>query len=346
MSNNKTEQPTPKRKREAREKGDVCKSQDIASVATVLGLTLYLYFIGPDILERLLFLVEFPMLEMHKPFNEIASTYSSIAIDTLIILVVPVVCFVMALALISNLVQVGFLYAPKAAMPKLENLDPAKWFKKTFSMKNFVEFLKNVVKVIILSLVTWYVFEKNLALLFQLETQTIYGYWNVVGSILSDLLIITTVAFGIIAVLDFLFQKWKYNKDHLMSMEEVKQEYKEMEGDPQIKSKRRELAREIATQDTMSNVRRAKVLVTNPTHFAVALEYEKGKTPLPIILAKGEGHIAKRMIKVAEEEGIPIMRNVPLARELFATGTENSYIPKNLIKPVADVLRWVQSIQK
>ncbi len=346
MSSDKTEQPTPKRLRESREKGDICKSQDIPSVATVLGLTVYLYFIGPDIFKKLMLLTEFPMLEMHKPFKEIASSYAALTTDIMFSLIIPIISFVMALALISNLSQVGFLYAPKAAMPKLENLDPAKWFKKTFSMKNLVEFFKNIIKVGVLGLVVWYVFKNNLGLLFQLESQGIYGFWSIIGSIISDLLIMTTVAFGIIAILDFLFQKWKYNKDHLMSKEEVKQEYKEMEGDPLIKSKRRELARELATQDTMSHVRQAKVLVTNPTHYAIALDYEKGKTPLPIILAKGEGHIAKRMIKVAEEEGIPIMRNVPLARELFATGTELSYIPKNLIKPVADVLRWVQSLQK
>ena len=131
-----------------------------------------------------------------------------------------------------------------------------------------------------------------------------------------------------------------------MSKDEVKREYKEMEGDPQIKGKRKQLHQEMLSQNTLGNVRKAKVLVTNPTHYAVALDYEKDRTPLPVILANGEGFLAQRMMQVAREEGIPIMRNVPLARSLFENGTENAYIPKDLIGPVAEVLRWVQSLQR
>lgn len=131
-----------------------------------------------------------------------------------------------------------------------------------------------------------------------------------------------------------------------MSKDEVKREYKEMEGDPYIKGKRKQLHRELIAQGAMDNVRKAKVLVTNPTHYAVALDYDKDTTPLPIILAKGEGELARRMIAVAQEEGIPIMRNVSLARNLFENGTENAYIPQDLIRPVAEVLRWVQSLKQ
>ena len=131
-----------------------------------------------------------------------------------------------------------------------------------------------------------------------------------------------------------------------MTKDEVKREYKEMEGDPHIKGKRKQLHQEMLAQNTLSNVRKAKVIVTNPTHFAVALDYEKDRTPLPVILAKGEGLMARRMVEIAREEGIPVMQNVPLARSLFAEGTENAYIPKELIGPVAEVLRWVQSLQE
>ncbi len=346
MSSDKTEQATPKRLREAREKGDICKSQDIPSVAIVFGIAVYLIVMGPSILQQLLELAEFPMLVMHKPFDTVLGQISAIAIESMLRLVVPFVCFVMFLGLVANIAQVGFLFAPKAAMPKLENLSPTKWFKKIFSMKNLFEFIKNIVKVVVLSLVVYYVLKKDLNILFQIESLEIFDFWATLGNIVADLLMLVTGAFGCIAALDFLYQKWKYNKDHMMSKEEIKQEYKEMEGDPHIKGKRRELLREMLTQDSLGRVRKAKVIVTNPTHFAIALDYEKGKTPLPLIVAKGEGYLAKRIIKIAEEEGIPIMRNVPLAQELFSTGTENSYIPSHLIKPVAEVLRWVQSLQK
>ena len=123
-------------------------------------------------------------------------------------------------------------------------------------------------------------------------------------------------------------------------------EYGRSEGDPQVKSQRKQLHKELMNQNTLSNVRKAKVLVTNPTHYAVALDYDKDTTPLPVILAKGEGALAQRMIETAKEEGIPIMRNVPLARALYAEGTENAYIPRDLIGPVAEVLRWVQSLER
>ncbi len=340
----KTEQPTPKRIREAREKGDLCKSQDIPTALTVVGLTAYIILMGPSIMQDLIVMTEIPFKFMNEPFLIALGACVQSIIDIMLGIIYPIVFFVMGIALVANLAQVGFLFTMQGAMPKMENLSPSKWFKKTFAMKNLVEFVKNLLKVGILAYGVWYVMENNFRLLFRLQTGTIFDFWAVLGSIVQDLLIIASGSFAVIAALDFLYQKWKYNKDHMMSKDEVKKEYKEMEGDPQIKGKRKQLHQELLQQNAMGNVRNAKVLVTNPTHFAIALDYEKGKTPLPVILAKGEGFLAERMIQVAREEGIPIMRNVPLARELFETGTENSYIPRNLIQPVAEVMRWVGTL--
>jgi type III secretion protein U len=131
----------------------------------------------------------------------------------------------------------------------------------------------------------------------------------------------------------------------MMTKDEVKREYKEMEGDPHIKGKRRQLQREMASQGAVGSVARAKVLVTNPTRLAVALDYEEGRTPLPIVLAKGEGELARRMVAEAERLGIPVLREVGLARDLFAEAGENAYIPKNLIGPVTEVLKWLKSLE-
>ena len=237
----------------------------------------------------------------------------------------------MAVALVANLGQVGILFAFKGAMPKLENVSPSKWFQKVFSMKNLVEFLKNIIKVTVLGVTVWVVMRDHLPTLFAIQRGTIWTMWEVLGMAVKDLLLMAAGVFCVIAAVDYLFQK---------------REYKEMEGDPQVKGKRKQLHQEMLSQNALGNVRKAKVLVTNPTHYAVALDYEKDRTPLPVILAKGEGFLAQRMIRVAQEEGIPIMRNVPLARSLFENGTENAYIPKDLIGPVAEVLRWVQSLQR
>lgn len=345
MSGEKTEQPSSKRLREAREKGDVSKSQDIPSAVTVMGLAVYVISSAESFFASLLTLVEVPMHYIARPYDESLPMVVGAMWSLALKIIGPIVALVMGLALVANLGQIGFLIALKGAMPKMENLSPSKWFKKTFAMKNVVEFIKNVLKVTVLSYVVYNVLQAHIRDLFCIQQGTIWDLWRITGATLGDMLFQGAAAFCVLAALDYLYQKYQYNKQHMMSKEEVKQEYKESEGDPQIKGKRKQLHQEMLNQNNLGNVRKAKVLVTNPTHFAIALEYEKDKTPLPIILAKGEGHLAERMIAVAKEEGIPIMQNVPLARSLFKDGTENSYIPKDLIAPVAEVLRWVQSLK-
>ena len=346
MSGEKTEQPTPKRLREAREKGDVPKSQDVAPALTVLALTIYLAVKGEDIFMRLQKMGNEVISTIGLPFDQaLGITLTSVG-NTALSIVAPVVALVMGAALIGTLGQVGVLVAPKAAIPKLENLSPSKWFKKVFSVKNAVDFLKNILKVTVLGLTAWVVLRDHLRELFLIPGGDIRLLWSTLGSAAKDLTLTVAGIFCVIAMLDYLFQRWQYNKQHMMSKDEVRREYKEMEGDPHIKGKRKQLHQEMASQNALGNVRKAKVLVTNPTHYAVALDYEKDRTPLPIIVAKGEGLLAKRMIEIAKQEGIPIMQNVPLARELFRNGTENAYIPQDMIAPVAEVLRWVQSLQR
>ena len=303
MSSEKTEQPTPKRLRDSREKGQVAKSQDVPSALTVILLC-------------------------------------SLRVA------LPLIGMVMAVALCANLMQVGVLFSVQAAMPKLENLSMGKWFKQVFSLKNLVEFLKNIIKVLILGVSVYVIFSDYMPQLFRIPQGDIGDMWRLLGSACGELVLVSAGVFCVIAAADWCFQKWQFNKQHMMSKEEVKREYKESEGDPLIKGKRKQLHQEMIAQNQIANVRKAKVLVTNPTHFAVALDYEKDRTPLPVILAKGQGVLAQRMIETAREEGIPIMRNVPLARSLYEQGTENAYIPQDLIGPVAEVLRWVQSLRQ
>lgn len=342
----KTEQPTPKRIREAREKGDVCKSQDIATALVVLALGTYLLVMSGNIFKLVLAMIEMPFTLMNVPFDTAAPEAAAGIFDASMQIVLPILALVMAVALLSNLAQVGVLFSLKAAMPKLDNISPSKWFKKVFSLKNVVDFTKNCIKVGALGWAVWSVIEANVRNLFAVRHGTVWSLWSLVGTAVIHLILIAAGMFCVIAALDFLYQKWQYNKEHMMSKDEIKREYKEMEGDPHIKGKRKQLHKELIAQGAMDNVRKAKVLVTNPTHYAVALDYDKDTTPLPIILAKGEGQLAQRMIAVAEEEGIPIMRNVALARNLFENGTENAYIPQDLIRPVAEVLRWVQSLKQ
>ena len=342
----KTEQPTPKRLRESREKGDVCKSQDVPSALTVLALSVYIVVMGGHLLESLLAMMELPMKLLSTPYAEAAPRAAEATFHVAVSIVAPLVGLVMAGALVANLGQVGILFAFKGAMPKLENVSPSKWFQKVFSMKNLVEFLKNIIKVLILGISVYVIFSDYMPQLFRIPQGDIGDMWRLLGSVCGDLVLVSAGVFCVIAAADWCFQRWQFNKQHMMSKEEVKREFKESEGDPLIKGKRKQLHQEMIAQNQIANVRKAKVLVTNPTHFAVALDYEKDRTPLPVILAKGQGVLAQRMIETAREEGIPIMHNVPLARSLYEQGTENAYIPQDLIGPVAEVLRWVQSLRQ
>jgi type III secretion protein U len=247
--------------------------------------------------------------------------------------------------LAANLIQIGVLVSVKAALPKLDKLNPAQWFKKTFALKNVVELVKIVAKTLVMAIVVSIAIEDNLGLLLSIPYGGIGGIAPVAGSLFATLISRVAPVFLVLAALDYFFQRRQYIKGLKMSKDEVKREYKEMEGDPQIKGKRKQLHQEMAMSNTLATVRKARVVVTNPTHVAVALLYDEKKTPLPVIAAMGEGLLARRIVDIAREEGIPIMRNVSLARALLQDGAENEYIPAELIRPVAEVLRWAQTLK-
>jgi len=247
---------------------------------------------------------------------------------------------------IGHVGQTGFMFAMKAAMPKLDKLNPKNWFTKTFSIKNLVEFLRSIVKIAVVSLVFYKVFMEALPLLMRLPGQGTRGVDIALRLVLWRASLYCAAAFALIAAADWLFQRWQFMKEHKMSKEDIKQEFKQMEGDPQIKGQRKQLHQEMVMNDQAQSVRQADVLVTNPTHLAIAIEYKPEKTPLPVVLAKGEGALAERMMKIAEEAGVPIMRNVPLAHDLWEQGQELQYIPSSLIEPVAEVLRWLRELKE
>jgi type III secretion protein U len=166
-----------------------------------------------------------------------------------------------------------------------------------------------------------------------------------VGALLKQMIIYTALAYGVISFFDFGYQRWHHTKELMMSKDEVMREYKEMEGDPHVKSHRKALAQEIAMGEGVQRAAKASVVVTNPTHVAIALYYEEGDTPLPVVLAKGENLVAQRMVAVAEAAGVPVMQNVPLARALLETAPVDQYVPSELLESVAEILRVVRALR-
>ncbi|MDR3299156.1 MAG: type III secretion system export apparatus subunit SctU [Candidatus Accumulibacter sp.] len=342
----KTEPPTSKRLRDAREKGQVCKSQEVG--ATAVLLTVFGIFLGAGsfIWETLIMMFEAPLRAIHLPFWEALPNVAGEVAMLAMRLTALILGAAIAAGLAANLIQIGVLISIKSVTPSLDKLNPAQWFKKTFAIKNFVELLKTIAKTLIIAWVVKIAIEDNLGLLLSIPYGGLGGIAPSAGALFASLIFRVAPVFLAVAVFDYFFQHWQYIKGLRMSKDEVKREYKEMEGDPMIKGKRKQLHQEMATSNTLSNVRKAQVVVTNPTHVAVALMYDEKKTPLPIIVGMGEGLLAQRIMEIAKEEGIPIMQNVPLARALLQDGVENEYIPADLIRPVAEILRWAQSLKK
>ncbi|MDR2051039.1 MAG: type III secretion system export apparatus subunit SctU [Deltaproteobacteria bacterium] len=341
----KTEQPTPKRLREAREKGQICKSQEVGATAVLLAVFGVFLAGGSFIWDNLLLMFEIPLHFMNLPFTMALPTAAGEVAMTGLKLIAVVLGTAIAAGLAANLIQVGVLISIKAITPKLDKLNPSQWFKKTFAVKNLVELIKTIVKTLIIAWVVKIAMEDNIGRLLSLPYGDLDSIPPIAGSLFASLIYSVAPVFLAVAAFDYFFQRWQYIKGLRMSKDEVKREYKEMEGDPQIKGKRKQLHQEMAMSNTLSNVRKAQVVVTNPTQVAVALIYDEKNTPLPIVAGMGEGLLAQRIIEIAKEEGIPIMQNVPLARALLRDGVQNEYIPSDLIKPVAEVLRWARSLQ-
>jgi type III secretion protein U len=227
--------------REAREKGDVAKSQDVAPALTVLALTVYCIVMGEDIFMRLQEMGNGVFSTIGLPFDQAVGIAFTEVGNAALGIVAPIVALVMGAALVGTLGQVGVLVAPKAAMPKMENLSPSKWFQKVFSAKNAVDFLKNIIKVTVLGITAWTVLKSHMQELFLIPGGDIRLLWATLGSAAKDLTLYVAGIFCVIALLDYLFPRWQYNKQHMMSKDEVRREYKEMEGDPHIKAKRKQL---------------------------------------------------------------------------------------------------------
>lgn len=342
----KTEPPTTKKLRDARKKGQVAKSKEVSSAAVIIAVfgalvALFPTFVG-EVQQMILLPTHFYNVEFGLAANAVLS---QVAITSLLV-TAPVIVVAAVIAIVANMAQVGMLFTAEPLKPKLSNLNPASGLKKMVSPKNLFEFLKSAVKIAFLSLLLFIVIRSSLQDLVKIPHCGLGCIPTVAGKLLFEIMIYTVAAFVIVAAADFVYQKAHFMKEMRMSKEEIKKEYKEMEGDPHIKGKRKQLHHELMQSDTDAAVRKSKVVVTNPTHIAVALDYQQGETPLPVIRAMGQNIQAKRIIKIAQEAGIPIMQNVPVARGLYENGKLNQYIPSDMIEAVAEIFRWVRELEE
>jgi len=348
----KTEPATQKKLSDARKEGQVAKSKEIANgfglLALFLLLKIWVGHMGISFME--LFGIYHHIPEMlHMPYGTVpAGNITGLIRNSMIQLVVimtPIYLVGVAVAFISDVIQVKWQPTTKPMQPKLSKINPMKGFKRLFSANSLVELVKAVAKIGMILYVTWNYMKDKLAFLFYLIDMPLFEAIREIGEVVIELGIRISAIFMIIALLDLAYQKWKFKEDMKMTKQEVKDEYKDQEGDPQIKGKQRQRMQEASRRRMMQALPEADVVITNPTHYAVALKYDSELYAAPIVLAKGADYLAQKIKEEAREYHIEIYENKPLARMLYTNVEGGDQIPAELYPAVAEVLAYVYHLQ-
>ncbi len=339
----RSEEPTEKRKRESKEKGQVPRSRDLTTMLLLLGSAALLWIFGDFMLQHLeeLFNWSFKLERITLLDDKAPYIYLQKAIQQGLIILAPVAVPLFLIALVSPGLLGGWTFSGEAMIPKPEKLNPLKGLKRMVGVKSLVELIKSIAKVAVVGAVSFFVFWIYQDDFFALSTEPLRVAIVHAGSMFFWAFFYISSALGIIAAIDVPFQLWQHNKELKMTKQEIKDEYKETEGKPEVKGRIRQLQRQMAQARMMENVPEADVVVTNPTHFSVALKYDQLKMNAPLVVAKGTDIIAARIRELAQENEIPIFEAPPLARALYHTTEINDEIPAGLFVAVAQVLAYI-----
>ncbi|XXF76026.1 type III secretion system export apparatus subunit SctU [Myxococcaceae bacterium GXIMD 01537] len=346
-SGDKTEEPTQKKIDDSRKKGQVWKSKDLTGVAVFLvGLGAVKGTLDTFQTE-VTKLFQFSFDHIAHPEELEAATYHLMlmGLKSVVLLTLPVVAAGAAIGGMLDFLQVGALFSMETLMPKLEKLNPLSGIKNMFSKKQFVELLKNMFKISIAGYVTYGVLRDSMPLVVESVRQDVPAILSILGELISRVATRVGLLFIMFAIFDVWWQRKSYYKDMMMTKEEVKKEYKESEGDPHHKAKRKEMHQEIMEGAQMEAVKDADVIVTNPDHVAVALKYDTSKDGAPRVLAKGIDFKAERIKEIARVSDVPTLRNVPLAHALLRVDVGEE-IPESLYDAVAEVLNFVYELKQ
>jgi flagellar biosynthetic protein FlhB len=344
----KTEYPTGKRLDEARERGQLPISREVGYLASLIGILIVINWLGPDMVQRLIMILRV-FLESPHAFVVDDHGLQTIAYTTIVqvALASGLIFLVMAaLGVLGFMVQTGFFASTQLITPDFGKLSPLNGLKRLFSLQSLVELGKSFGKLVILGLV---VFSTLYPLVSNLPAFTGRPLMDSVGFLHKEavhLIIVLMLVFAVIAFGDMLYQRYTYIKNLKMTKTEVKDEYKQQEGDPMIKGRLRQMRLEKARKRMMAQVPKADVVITNPTHYAVALKYDSSKAAAPVVLAKGTDRIAERIREVAEENKITLVSNPPLARALYDTVDIDKEIPTQHYRAVAEIISYVYKLKK
>ena len=339
---------TPQKLERARKEGQVVKSKDVSTALSLLVMFTFINLMAPVIWRMIvgLFRTLYEQIP-NKHIDDIGITY--ILTNTLIptVVIIGSILFVAAfIAILGDFMQVGPLVATAPLVPKLDKLNPTKYFKNLFQVKTLFELFKNILKVCVLGIVGWSVYSKHLESILMLAS--IDNHFSVMiefGKLIVEFIYKACIAFIIIAAADYGVTKWKFLKDQKMSFKEIKDEYKNSEGDPHVKAALRQRRMQMLQQGAMDSVPEADFVVRNPTHVACALKYDAETMQSPTVTAKGTELIAKKIIEIAIQHNVPVIDNAPVARALYRMVDINQQIPPELYKAVAEILLFVYGLK-
>lgn len=347
FSGEKTEKATPKKRDDARKKGQTAKSQDVNTAIILLAFFLFLTF-SASYIGNIVFDLFNQTFQEYMLMELTENTVQVITMDImkeLALLLGPIMLVALLAGLFSNYIQVGVMFTTKPLEPKLEKIDPIKGFKRIFSLRAIVELLKSILKISFVGAITFVILWMNIDQVLSLSFKSVGDSLATMASLTVQMGIAASLALLFLSLFDFLYQKYDFEKNIRMSKQDLKDEHKNIEGDPLIKSKIKQRQREMAMRRMMQEVPEADVVITNPTHFAIVLKYDENKMDAPYVVAKGVDYLAQKIKYIANENDVVMVENRPLARSLYDSAEIGDAVPEEFFKAVAEILAYVYRIK-
>lgn len=340
----KTEEPSQRRLDDARQKGQVPTSKEVGSFLLLLSLTLIIVAMAPFLAEKtganLVHFIESPD-DIEISAGNVGSVLIKTTLDMLLILAIPFAA-TMIMAIAANFMQHGgFIVSADPMMPKFSKISPVAGLKRLFSMKSLVEFIKNLIKIFVIGYICYAVVMPKINHIEEIHEYSIIGILQYIAMLSDRILIAVTIAMGFVALFDLLYQRYDFTKSMRMTKQELKEEYKQTEGDPHIKGKLKQMRLEKSKKRMMAAVPSADVVITNPNHYSIALKYDARKMSAPIVVAKGIDSLALTIREIAKENKIPLVENPPLARALYSSIELDREVTAEYYKAVAEIISYV-----
>ncbi|OEF98622.1 flagellar biosynthesis protein FlhB [Desulfuribacillus alkaliarsenatis] len=347
FADEKTEKATPKKRQDARKKGQVARSNEINTALVLLFSFLILKFFGPYMGKGILNIFdmvfsEYILWEVNENNIHVIGTE---LLFSIFLVVFPVMIVAVVAGIAANLIQVGFMFTADPLKMKLEKINPIKGLKRIFSVRSIVNLVKSIFKITAISIVAYMSIWFERETIFHLNRMEILDIVSFITYLSIEIGWRVAILLLILSIPDYVYEKFDHEKQIRMSKKDIKDEHKRSEGDPRIKGKRREIQRRMAMQRMMSSVPKADVVITNPTHYSVAIQYDAEEMSAPMIIAMGTDQTALKIREIAEEHDIPLVENKPLAQTLYKTLDVGDYVPEELFQAVAEILAYVYKLK-